>query len=111
MRQWQLQFVGVIYGLVLDANLKEEESPASPLCGAPSAAPTQFVQSITDSNGDFAGAQPSSKETSSRSLLFMFGSAVTVGGEPDPPQAASKPNESKPPEIALMHRKYCKVFI
>jgi hypothetical protein len=63
----------LIYGLVLDANLKEEESLASPLCGAPSAAPTQFVQSIIDANGDFAGAQPSSCETSCRSLLFMFG--------------------------------------
>jgi hypothetical protein len=100
-----------VYGLVLDANLKEEESLASPLCGAPSAAPTQFVQSIIDANGDFAGAQPSSNETCRRSLLFMFGSAVTVSGEPDPPQAASKPNESRPPAMGLMHRKYCKAYI
>ena len=62
-----------IYGPVLDANFNEEESPASPLCGALSAAPTQFVHSITDANGDFAAAQPSSSANSCRSPLFMFG--------------------------------------
>jgi hypothetical protein len=50
------------YGLVLDAYFKDEGSLASALTGAASAAPTQFIQLATDANGDFSGAQKSSRE-------------------------------------------------
>jgi hypothetical protein len=96
---------------VLEAYLKEEGSLASALTGAASASPTQFIQPATDANGALSGAQKSSGETSCRSLAYVFWEAVTGCGKLDPPQAASKPSESKLPEIGLVHFKFCKIGI
>jgi hypothetical protein len=81
------------------------------LTGAASATPAQFIQPDTDANGEFFGAQKSSGETSSRSLMDVFWLAVTGCAEPDPPQAASKMSESKLPVIGPVHCKFCKIGI
>jgi hypothetical protein len=86
-------------------------SLASPLTGAASAEPTQFIQLATDANGEFFGAQKSSSETSCRFLMYVFWSAVSVCGALDPPQAASKLSDSKLPVIGVVHCKFCRIVI